>query len=87
MSGFYRKFCISYSTLAVPLTNLSRKSTKFTWSEQCEDAFDKLKGLLAHEPVLKAPGFDRPFQLAVDASDVGVGAVLLQEDEAGINNV
>ena len=28
------------------------------------------------QPVLKSPDFSVPFQLSVDASDVGVGAVL-----------
>ena len=36
--------------------------------------------------VLSAPSFDRPFELAVDASDVAVGAVLLQEDSDGIDH-
>ena len=40
----------------------------------------------AHEPVLMAPDFDRPLKLTVDASDVGVGIVLVQEGEAGITN-
>ena len=41
--------------------------------------------MLDQEPILLAPDFDRLFKLAVDAGDVGVEAVLLQEDEAGIN--
>jgi len=85
MSGFYRKFCVNYSTLVVPLTNLLQKNTKFAWSEQCQRAFDQLKAILANEPVLVAPDFGRPFRLAIDASDVGVGAVLLQENAEGIN--
>ena len=36
--------------------------------------------------ILSAPSFDRPFELAVDASDVAVGAVLLQEDSDGIDH-
>ncbi len=85
MSGFYRKFCANYSTLVAPLTSLLKKGAKFDWSDKCQSAFDKLKAVLASDPVLVAPDFDKPFKLAIDASDVGVGAVLLQEDSNGVD--
>ena len=42
--------------------------------------------MLVSTPVLSAPNFDHPFKLAVDASDVAVGAVLLQADSDGIDH-
>ena len=36
--------------------------------------------------MLKSPDFSEPFKLAVDASDIGVGAVLLQNDSFGIEH-
>ena len=86
MAGYYRKFCNKFSDIAVPLTNLLGKGAKFVWSEQCQTAFDKVKAVLVNAPVLVAPDFDKPFNVAVDASDVGVGAVLIQEDSQGIDH-
>lgn len=68
-----------------PLTDLLRKSAKFKWSDSCQVAFDQLKAILSSEPVLVAPNFSLPFKLAVDACDIGVGAVLLQEDRTGVD--
>ncbi|CAL9694039.1 unnamed protein product [Knipowitschia caucasica] len=48
-------------------------------------AFEMLTALLASAPVLIAPDFDQPFKVAVDASDFGAGAVLLQ-DRSGVEH-
>ena len=79
MAGYYRKFCPNFSTITSSLTNLLRKDVKFSWAESCQLAFDKVKAISTSYPVLTAPDFSKDFKLAVDASDVGVGAVLLQE--------
>nr|XP_054769552.1 uncharacterized protein LOC129277391 [Lytechinus pictus] len=84
MSGFYRKFVPNYSTVVSPLTNLLKAKVKYVWSDECHRSFEKLKAILVNEPVLAAPNFTKPFKVAIDACDVGVGAVLLQEDEEGI---
>ncbi|MCG8117700.1 MAG: RNase H-like domain-containing protein [Candidatus Thiodiazotropha endolucinida] len=86
MAGYYRKFCNNFSVIAEPLTNLLSKRTKFQWNETCQKSFDKLKAVLKNEPVLLAPNFEKEFKLAVDASDVGAGSVLLQEDENGVDH-
>ena len=83
MAGYYRKFCPNFSTIAEPLTRLLGKKVKFVWSPDCETAFQTLKAILRNSPVLAAPDFTLPFNLAVDASDVAAGAVLLQEEKDG----
>lgn len=78
MVGYYRRFCNNFATIAAPLTNLTRTSQPFQWTASCEESFHKLKFFLTSEPVLRTPDFDLPFHLQVDASGVGIGAVLLQ---------
>lgn len=53
------------------------------WTPECQSAVEKVKAILSCEPVLKAPDFFVPFRLAVDASDLDIGAVLLQVDSQG----
>lgn len=85
MCGFYRKFVQNFSAITEPLTNLLRKSVPYKWTQQCQKAFELVKAILTCEPVLAAPDFGIPFKMAVDACDVGVGAVLMQADKTGMD--
>ena len=82
--GYYRSFCKNFSSVVFPLTELLKGNVKFVWSVDCQQAFENVKALLCTCPVLAAPCFDAPFQIQVDASQVGAGAVLLQEGEEGV---
>ena len=80
--NFYRRFIPHFSEIALPLTDLTTKdkSNKVKWLQDHQIAFDKLKQCITHYPVLRSPNFDKVFYLQTDASDRGIGAVLLQED-------
>jgi len=78
-SGYYRRFVKDFSTIAAPLFALLRKEVRFVWTEECQKAFDELKGRLLSEPVLTLPNDLGKYILDCDASDVGLGAVLSQE--------
>lgn len=86
MVGYYRGFYKNFADVVAPLTNLLSPKKPFEWSQQCRCAFDNAKALLANAPVLRAPNFEKPFLLAIDASAYGAGAVLLQEDAKGIKH-
>uniref|UniRef100_A0A8C5CMY1 Gypsy retrotransposon integrase-like protein 1 n=1 Tax=Gadus morhua TaxID=8049 RepID=A0A8C5CMY1_GADMO len=82
--GYYRGFCRNFSEVVAPLTDLLKMRVPFVWSPLCQQAFERIKSLLCEAPVLAAPRFDRPFVLQVDASHIGVGGVLLQANELGL---
>ncbi|KAI2646018.1 Retrovirus-related Pol polyprotein [Labeo rohita] len=83
LAGYYRCFIPNFSTLASPLTDLTRKGQpeKVQWNAAREEAFRRVKAALTSEPVLRAPDFSCPFLLQTDASDTGLGAVLSQVQE------
>ncbi|KAF2352941.1 hypothetical protein FHG87_016306, partial [Trinorchestia longiramus] len=54
---------------------------KVSWTEECSEAFSKLKEILTNPPLLSYPDFSEdaaPLIITVDASGVGAGAVLSQ---------
>ncbi|XP_061369967.1 uncharacterized protein LOC133312735 [Gastrolobium bilobum] len=75
---YYRRFVKGYASLALPLTNLLKGSALFTWTAAAETTFVELKKAMSQTPVLRLPNFEELFILDTDASNYGVGAVLLQ---------
>ena len=86
MAGYYCCFCANFATVVAPITSLLKKELKFQWSDECKKSFNLLKQMLSSSPMMVAPDYQMPFMLAVDASDVGAGAVLFQEDKSGLDH-
>ncbi|KAJ4974693.1 hypothetical protein NE237_007867 [Protea cynaroides] len=81
LAGYYRRFMEDYSRIAVPLTRLTKKGEKFTWTDECEKCFQTLKSRLVSVPILTIPAPGLPFTLYTDASRLGLGCVLMQGEQ------
>ncbi|KYO34811.1 hypothetical protein Y1Q_0009658 [Alligator mississippiensis] len=81
--GYYWRLVPGFGATAAPLHELTKKGSPdpVTWKQECQEAFDTLKAALNKQPILKAPVHEKLFSVATDASDTGLGAVLLQEHE------
>lgn len=68
--------------MAAPLTQLTKKSERnqVKWEEPQEKAFQQLREALTSQPILKMADLSKPFIIQADASEIGLGAVLLQEE-------
>ena len=79
LAGYYRRFIKGFSKIALPMTQLLRKDTKFVWDDHCQMSFDTLKAMLTKAPVLTQPESGKDFIVYTDASYIGLGCVLMQE--------
>ena len=77
--GFSARFIPDFATTADPLRKIARKGEPFTWGEEQEKSFQKLKEQIASAPVLAYFDKEAHTQIIADASPVGLGAVLVQE--------
>ena len=71
------------SELTSNLRSLLKKNTLFQWTESHETNFQKLKDSITSDSCLMYYNSKKPVTLQVDASQVGLGGVLLQEDNIG----
>ena len=88
LTGWFRRFVPNFSSLAAPLHSLlagTKKEKKtnrpLVWTSEAEEAFGTILSVVAARPVLAYPDLknrSKGYYLYVDASGVGVGAVLMQ---------
>jgi hypothetical protein len=79
--GYYRRFVKGFSTLSGPLTALTKKHVHYVWSDECEASFQELKRRLVTAPILTLPSSKEGFVVYSDASQNGLGCVLMQQEK------
>ena len=82
--NYYRDMWPSKAHVLQPLTdktghNQSKKPKDFVWTDEMEAAFKKMKAMLATDAFMAYPDHNKPFVIYTDASDLQLGAVILQE--------
>ena len=94
-AGYYRRFVKDFSKIAKPLTDLHPNTTikngkkvksckPFVWGAEQQDAFDHLKKALSSRPILGYADYNIPFELHIDASSKGLGAILYQRQNGNL---
>jgi hypothetical protein len=79
LADYYRQFIRNYGVISHPLSNMLKKGALFVWSSTIQQTFDALKQALVSALVLALPNFNKQFVLEIDASNMGIGDVLMQE--------
>ncbi|GKD29024.1 putative reverse transcriptase domain-containing protein, partial [Tanacetum coccineum] len=78
LAGYYWRFIANFSKIAKPLTSLTQKNQKYEWGKKEEEAFQTLKNKLCDTPILSLPDGVEDFVVYCDASNQGLGCVLVQ---------
>ena len=79
--NYLSKFLPKLSDVSAPLRELSISPAKFTWARQHDKAFTTIQQLVIQHPVLKFYNEEEEATIQTDASDKGLGAVLLQNGQ------
>nr|GEZ36508.1 putative reverse transcriptase domain-containing protein [Tanacetum cinerariifolium] len=85
LAGYYRRFIEGFLKIAKPMTKLTQKKVKFEWGDKQETGFQLLKQKLCSAPILALPEGSKDFIVYCDASNKGLGAVLMQREKKELN--
>jgi hypothetical protein len=83
LTSYFRKFIKNFSVIMNPISKLLRKGEQFVWGDQQEQAFQLIKQKLSEKPVLATYQSNAATELHCDASQDGLGATLLQQQDDG----
>ena len=91
--NYYWKFIRDYVKISHILykqisgDNTKKKGNKNNWTQECQEAFDKLKKVCSETLVLAYADYMKPFKVHIDASEHGLGAVLYQDQDDGTTSI
>ena len=81
------KFIPNFSTITAPLRKLDRKNIPWRWDANHQEAFQHVKSQLSEQCTFVYYKPNRTTGVVVDASPVGLCAILIQHDEQGVLKV
>lgn len=81
LCSYFRKYVKNFAQVARPLTILTKKDVSFEWGETQSKAFERLKQVLTERPLLAIYDPKLHTELHTDASKLGFGGILMQEQD------
>ena len=80
MANYSSQFIPNFATVTEPLRQLTHKGAPFVWNQEHDDAYTTLRKALTNSPVMSYFDVNKATELSVDASPVGLSAILAQRD-------
>lgn len=78
MANYSSNYIANFATITEPLRALTKKNAMFQWTDKHQKAFDNLKTALSSAPCMAYFNISKETTVTVDASPVGVSAIISQ---------
>ncbi len=78
MATYFRPFIANFAVVAKPLHSMCSPKKVFRWSDEAQKAFEDIKAAILAAPLLHFIDYGLPIIVRTDASQLGVGGMLLQ---------
>ena len=79
MAQFSARFIKNFVTLTEPLRDLTKQTSEWRWGEKEASAFQRVKDSLEESATTAYFDMHKDIEIVVDASPVGLAALLVQE--------
>ena len=87
LANYSSRFIPHFGTLSEALRRLTRKETRFEFGREQKKSFESLKQKMAEACTLAYFDDNAPTKIITDANPVGLGAVLVQEQDGAWTSV
>ena len=81
LAQYLSKFLPHLANMTKPLRDLTQKDTAWVWDDPQQTAFAMLKNAVSSTPILRYYNLKEPVTIQCDASQSGLGAVLMQNGQ------
>ena len=81
MANYSAQFIENFATISEPLRKLTCKDAKFEWGTEQQKAYETLKTALLKSPVMSYFDINKETMIHIDASPVGLSAILSQRSK------
>lgn len=81
MVTYHAKYIPNLSSELAAIRELTREDVEFRWTDKEDEAFKKIKDLICQKVILQYFDNKKSCVLECDASNVGLGAAMIQDDQ------
>jgi hypothetical protein len=79
--NFVHRFVLNFAIMVKPIHNILNLDRSFSWTNDVDNYFLRVKKEISSTPVLAKPDFEKDFIIYTNATDESISTILLQSDD------